>query len=65
MDGTDLYFNAFQKFLFRNEIEMKLDTNKTLVKRYLAAEFARQLFNESKFYDILLKDDTMIEAVLK
>jgi carboxyl-terminal processing protease len=44
---------------------MKLDTNKALVKRYLAAEFARQLYNESKFYDIVLKDDAMIEAVLK
>jgi carboxyl-terminal processing protease len=65
IDATDLYFDAFQKFLYKNGIEMKLDSNKTLVKRYLAAEFARQLFNESKFYDILLKDDTMIDAVLK
>jgi carboxyl-terminal processing protease len=64
MEETDLYFNAFQKFLYKNGIEMKLDSNKTLVKRYLAAEFARQLFNESKFYDIVLKDDAMIDAVL-
>jgi carboxyl-terminal processing protease len=65
MEGTNLYFDAFQKFLFTNGINMKLETNKALVKRYLAAEFARQLFNESKFYEILLKDDAMIEAVLK
>jgi carboxyl-terminal processing protease len=44
---------------------MSLENNKSVVKRYLAAEFARQLFNENKFYEILLKEDTMIERVLK
>jgi len=63
IDETDLYFNAFQKYLIKNGIEMKLDKNKSLVKRYLAAEFARQLYNESKFYEIVLKDDAMIKKV--
>jgi carboxyl-terminal processing protease len=65
MDRTDLYFNAFQKYLFRNGINLNLEGNKALVKRYAAAEFARQLFNESKFYEIVLKEDAMIEKVLK
>jgi carboxyl-terminal processing protease len=65
MEETDLYFDAFQKYISKIGINMSLDTNKTLVKRYLAAEFARQLFNESKFYEIVLKDDAMIDAVLK
>jgi carboxyl-terminal processing protease len=65
MDGTDLYFNSFQKYIFKNGIKMSLDKNKSLVKRYLAAEFARQLFDENKFYEIVLKDDTMIGTVLK
>jgi carboxyl-terminal processing protease len=65
MDRTDLYFNAFQKYLFRNGINLNLEGNKALVKRYVAAEFARQLFNESKFYEIVLKEDAMIEKVLK
>jgi carboxyl-terminal processing protease len=65
MEETNLYFDAFQKYISKIGINMSLDTNKTLVKRYLAAEFARQLFNESKFYEIILKDDTMIDAVLK
>ncbi|HWS60988.1 MAG TPA: S41 family peptidase [Flavobacterium sp.] len=65
MEGTDLYFNSFQKHLFKNGIKMSLDKNKSLVKRFLAAEFARQLFDENKFYEIVLKDDTMIETVLK
>ena len=56
---------AFQKYLFKNGLNMNLDNNKALVKRYLAAEFARQLFNEDKFYEIVLKEDTMIKRVLK
>ncbi len=65
MEGTDLYFNAFQKHLFKNGVNMSLDTNKALVKRYLAAEFARQLFDENKFYEIVLKNDAMIDRILK
>lgn len=65
IDGTDLYFNAFQKFLSKNGMEMKLDTNKSLVKRYLAAEFARQLYSENKFYEILLKEDAMIKKIFQ
>ena len=65
VDATDLYFNSFQKYLSKNEIEMKLDKNKSLVKRYLSAEFARQLFNEGKYHEILLKEDAMIKKVLK
>jgi carboxyl-terminal processing protease len=42
-----------------------LSNNNPLVKKYLTAEFARQLFGESQYYRILLKDDTMLEAVLK
>lgn len=64
INATDLYFNAFQKYLSKNEIEMKLKNNKALVKRYLSAEFARQLFNEEKYYEIVLKDDAMIKRVL-
>ncbi|POY40351.1 peptidase S41 [Flavobacterium alvei] len=64
MEGTDLYFNAFQKHLFKNGINMSLDNNKLLVKRYLAAEFSRQLYNESKFYEIILKNDAMVKKVV-
>ena len=64
IDGTDLYLESFQKYLFKNGIGMKLDNNKALVKRYLSAEFARQLYSESKYYEIVLKDDAMIKAVL-
>ncbi len=65
MEKTDVYFNAFQKYLIKYGIKMSLDTNKALVKRHLSAEFARQLFNETKFYEIVLKEDAMINVVLK
>jgi carboxyl-terminal processing protease len=65
IDGTNLYFDAFQEYLYTNGLNMKLDKNKALVKRYLSAEFARQLFSDSKYFEIVLKDDAMIKAVLK
>ncbi|KAB1156149.1 S41 family peptidase [Flavobacterium luteum] len=65
MNKTDLYFNAFQHYLSKNGAIVNLTKSKPLVKRYLAAEFAKQLFNEQKFYEIILKEDKMIQAVLK
>jgi carboxyl-terminal processing protease len=65
MDKTDKYFNNFQKYLLDNGVNLKLVQNKTLVKRYIAAEFARQLFDEQKYYEIVLKEDPMVKAVLK
>lgn len=64
IDDTDLYFNAFQKYLSKNGIDMKLEKNKSLVKRYIAAEFARQLYSENKFYEMVLKEDAMIKDLL-
>lgn len=65
INATDFYFNAFQNYLLKNGFNLKLDRNKSLVKRYLSAEFARQLYNENKYYEIVLKDDAMIKRVLK
>ncbi|SCY77202.1 S41 family peptidase [Flavobacterium caeni] len=64
MDKTDLYFNNFQKYVSENGLDIKLGKNKPLVKRYLAAEFAQQLFDDQKYYEIVLKEDPMIKAVL-
>lgn len=65
MYKTDLYFNIFQKFIFSSGLDLNLSKNKAIVKRYLAAEFARQLYGESKYYEIVLKEDAMVKAVLK
>jgi len=65
MNATDLYFNTFQKFLLSNGLDLKLIKNKAIVRRYLTAEFARQLYGESKYYEVVLKEDAMIKAINK
>jgi carboxyl-terminal processing protease len=64
MNRNEMYFTNFQKYLFQNGIEINLSKNKPMVKRYLSAEFARQLYDEEKYYEIVLKQDPMIQAVL-
>ena len=64
MDETDRYFNSFQKYIFENGLDLKFGKSKSLVKRYVAAEFARQLYGEKYYYEIILKEDAMIKAVL-
>jgi carboxyl-terminal processing protease len=64
INKTDLYFNSFEKFLLKNDVDLNLSKNKTIVKRYLSAEFARQLFDEQKYYEILIKQDAMIKMAI-
>jgi carboxyl-terminal processing protease len=42
---------------------LKLNKDKKWVKRYLTAEFVRQLFGEKYYYSLLLKEDAMIKKV--
>ncbi|MFT5253751.1 MAG: carboxyl-terminal processing protease [Flavobacteriales bacterium] len=65
MNTTNLYFKHFQEQLNKNGLDIKLARSKTLVKRYLMAEFARQLYGENNYYEIVLKEDAMIRAILK
>ncbi|AOW09075.1 S41 family peptidase [Flavobacterium gilvum] len=65
INETDLYFTAFQKYLTKNGLKIDLANYKPLVKRYVNAEFARQLYGDVYYYQMVLKDDTMIKAVLK
>ena len=65
MNATDLYFNSFQKYIFQNGLDLKFGKSKSLVKRYLAAEFARQLYGEKFYFEIVLKEDAMIKAVFE
>lgn len=64
MNHTDLYFNNLQGYLIENGAKLKLFQNKQLVKRYLTAEFARQLYDEQKYYDLTLHEDPMVQAAL-
>lgn len=64
MNTTDMYVKSFQKFILKNGLDLEFGKSKLLVKRYLSAEFARQLFGESYYYEIVLKEDAMVKTVL-
>jgi len=64
INSTDLYFGAFQKYLAQNGLEVDLRNYKSLVKRYVNGEFARQLYGDIYYYKMVLKEDAMIKAVL-
>ena len=55
----------FQTYLAQSGLEISINHNDALVKKYVSAEFARQLFGEDQYYQILLKDDAMLKAILK
>ena len=64
-EKDDSFISKFEDYLKNAGLELKLSNNKPIVKTHLIAEFARQLFGEIQYYQILLKDDAMIKAVLK
>ena len=64
MKAGDLYFKNLQNYLLDNGVRLNLSKNKALVKRFLTAEFASQLFGEQRYYEIVLKEDPMLQAVL-
>jgi carboxyl-terminal processing protease len=57
--------SKFESYLKEAGFEMSLANNKPLVKKFLTAEYARQLFGEDQYYQIILKDDAMLNAILK
>lgn len=59
------YLPAFEKYLKKLEFETSVLKSKTIVNRYVMAEFARQLFSDVNYYKVLLEGDTMIKEVLK
>lgn len=65
LQKDESYISKFESYLKESGLELKLTNNKTLVQKYITAEFARQLFGESQYYSIILKDDAMLKAVLK
>lgn len=62
---SDKYYKAFAAYLAKNELEFTLQNYKDKVKHYLAAEFARQLLSEKAYYEMILKEDNMVKAVLE
>lgn len=64
MKKSDAYFKKFQTYILQTGLDLKLDKTKALVNRHIIAEFARQLYGELYYYDVILKDDIMIKTVL-
>jgi carboxyl-terminal processing protease len=62
--ATDKYYTAFSDYLAKNGLVFRLDKHKVRVKHYLAAEFCRQLLSEKAYYEMILKEDNMVKAVL-
>ena len=64
MKKSDVYFKRFKNYIFMAGLDLKLDKTKSLVDRHITAEFARQLYGELYYYDVVLKEDAMIKTVL-
>lgn len=64
MKSSDAYFKKFKNYILMTGLDLKLDKTKALVNRYITAEFARQLYGEMYYYDVILKDDAMIKTIL-
>ncbi|MGV3697140.1 S41 family peptidase [Flavobacterium sp.] len=65
MQHDDSYISKFESYLKEAGLEMKLANNRLLVKKYITAEFARQLFGERQYYSVILRNDAMLKAILK
>lgn len=65
MDKDVDYVSSFENYLSQAGLDIKMNKNKSIVKRYITAEFARQLFGESHYFKIILKNDAMIKAIYK
>jgi carboxyl-terminal processing protease len=63
IENSDIYYENFKKYLSKNGLDLKLEKDKKLVKRYLTAEFVRQLLRENYYYSLVLKEDSMIKKV--
>jgi carboxyl-terminal processing protease len=64
MQNNETYISLFEKYLSKAGLDISLNKSRALVNRYITAEFARQLFGENQYYQIILKEDKMVKTVL-
>jgi carboxyl-terminal processing protease len=65
IENSDVYFRDFKHYVNASDTFIDLDSSKNYVKRYLTAEFCRQLLGENQYYHIVLKEDMMVKEALK
>lgn len=63
LQDNKFYFLEFKDYLSQKNIYLSLDKNTELIKKYLKAEFIRQLYSEEDYYQTLLENDTMIQDI--
>ena len=61
----DFYFNDFQKYVQKSGFVFSLESHQAFAKKYLKAEFYKQVFNDEKYFELILPEDPMIQAVKK
>ncbi|MGV9002987.1 S41 family peptidase [Flavobacterium sp.] len=54
-----------EKYLLTIGFDVDLTKSNDYVKKNIIAEFTRQLFGEGQYYQVYLRNDTMIKAILK
>lgn len=59
-----IYFNAFKNRIKESGIFLNLEQQKEKVIHYMHAEFVQQLFTDQAYYQLLLKEDKMVNKVL-
>ena len=63
--SSDRYYTNFKNYLSKSGLFFNLGNQKETILFYLHAEFVRQLFDETTYFQILLKKDEMIKKALK
>lgn len=63
--SSDRYYTNFKNYLSKSDLFFNLGSQKEIVIYYLNAEFVRQLFDETTYFKIILKEDQMIKKSLE
>lgn len=63
--NNEKYFNQFREYIASNGLMLSLANQKEQVMTYLYAEFSKQLFNDTLYYQITLPKDKMITRILE
>ena len=63
--NKDKYFTQFKEYITSNGLLFTISNQKEQVLTYLYAEFSKQLFNDTSYYQIVLPKDKMITKVLE
>lgn len=62
---NDLYLNNFKKYIADNGVFLDVTKSKNAIKTHIAAEIVKQLIGDKPYFEIILKNDAMIKAILK